>query len=374
MSASPTSHLFSPIKLGGLELWNRIVVAPMCQYSAVDGSMTDWHMQHLGSLANSGAGLVIVEATGVELEGRISHGCTALCTDAHEASMKKVVDACKAFGTAAIGIQLGHAGRKASAQKPWEGGGALKEGAWQTKSASAQPYDDNWHTPHGMTLEDIAKLKEAFVQATIRADRAGFDLVEIHGAHGYLLNQFLSPLSNTRNDQYGGNLENRMRLPLEIFAAMRAVLPAHKPLGIRISAVEWVDGGITIEDSVAFAHKLKAIGCDFMDVSSGGNSPKQKIALVAGYQVPFAAAIKKATGMPVMAVGLITEPAHAEAVVANGEADMIALARGFMDDLRWGWHAAWALGVEPKMAPQHRRIGPKSWAPARKYMDVKAAE
>jgi 2,4-dienoyl-CoA reductase-like NADH-dependent reductase (Old Yellow Enzyme family) len=236
------------------------------------------------------------------------------------------------------------------------------------------PYDDGWHTPHGMTLEDIEKLKAAFVQATARADRAGFDLVEIHGAHGYLLNQFLSPLSNKRNDQYGGSLENRMRLPLEIFTAMRGALSAHKPLGIRISAVEWFEGGITIEDSIAFAQKLKAAGCDFMDISSGGNAAKQKIELKAGYQVPFAAAIKNATGMPVMAVGLITEPAYAEAIVANGEADMVALARGFMDDLRWGWHAAWALGVEPKMAPQHRRIGPRSWAPAKKYQEVKAAE
>jgi 2,4-dienoyl-CoA reductase-like NADH-dependent reductase (Old Yellow Enzyme family) len=368
-----TSHLFTPIKLRDLELWNRIVVAPMCQYSAVDGTMTDWHMQHVGSLANSGAALVIVEATGVELEGRISHGCTALVNDANEAAMKKVVDACKSFGTAAIGIQLGHAGRKASAQKPWEGGTSLKENPWQTKSASAVPYDDGWHTPHGMTLDEITKLKAAFVEATIRADRAGFDLIEIHGAHGYLLNQFLSPLSNQRNDQYGGSLENRCRLPLEIYTEMRKALSPGKPLGIRISAVEWVDGGITLADSIAFSKMLKAAGCDFVDVSSGGNSPKQKIELKAGYQVPFAAAIRKEAGIPVMAVGLITDPAHAEAIVADGEADMVALARGFMDDLRWGWHAAWALGVEPRMAPQHRRIGPRSWSPAKKYQDAKSA-
>ncbi|MGD9804462.1 MAG: NADH:flavin oxidoreductase/NADH oxidase [Hyphomicrobiaceae bacterium] len=370
----PTSQLFTPIKLRDLELWNRIVVAPMCQYSADEGSMTDWHTQHLGSLCNSGAALVIVEATGVEMEGRISHGCTALSTDAHEAAMKQVVETCKRWGTAAVGIQLGHAGRKASVQRPWEGGSSLKENAWQTKSASDLPYDDNWHTPHGLTTDEIAKLKASFVQATVRADRAGFDLIEIHGAHGYLLNQFLSPISNKRTDQYGGNLENRMRLPLEIFSAMREVLPAGKPLGIRISAVEWVEGGISLEDTIAFAKKLDALGCDFIDVSSGGNSPKQKIDLKPGYQVPFAAAIKKAVKMPVMAVGLITEPAQAEAIIADGEADMIALARGFMDDLRWGWHAAWALGVEPKMAPQHRRIGPKSWPPARKYIEAKAAE
>lgn len=369
----PTSHLFSPIKLRDLELWNRIVVAPMCQYSAEDGKMTDWHTQHLGSLCNSGAALVIAEATGVEMEGRISHGCPALDSDEREEAMKRVVDTCKRWGTAAIGIQLGHAGRKASAQRPWEGGRSLKEDAWQTKSASDLPYDDGWHTPHGMATDEISRLKEAFVQATVRADRAGYDLIEIHAAHGYLLNQFLSPLSNKRNDQYGGSLENRMRLPIEIFLAMREVLPSGKPLGIRISAVEWVDGGITIEESVTFAKKLDELGCDFIDVSTGGNSPKQKIELKPGYQVPFAAAIKKAVKMPVMAVGLITEPAQAEAIVADGEADMVALARGFMDDLRWGWHAAWALGVEPKMAPQHRRIGPKSWAPARKYVTETAA-
>ncbi|MBS0241817.1 MAG: NADH:flavin oxidoreductase/NADH oxidase [Proteobacteria bacterium] len=368
----PTSHLFSPIKLGSLELWNRIVVAPMCQYSATDGNMTDWHVQHLGSLANSGAGLVIAEATGVELEGRISHGCPALANDANEASHRHVVEVCKKWGTAAIGIQLAHAGRKASTQRPWEGGGSLKDGAWETKSASAVPYDPAWHTPHAMTIDEIEKLKAAFVQATRRADRAGYDLIEIHAAHGYLLNQFLSPISNQRTDKYGGNLENRMRLPLEIFSAVRGAFPATKPVGIRISAVEWVEGGITVEDSIALATKLKALGCDFMDVSSGGNSPKQKIELKAGYQVPFAAAIRKATGMTVMAVGLITEPKHAEAIVASGEADMVALARGFMDDLRWGWHAAWALGVEPKMSPQHRRIGPKSWPPARKYAEQAA--
>lgn len=370
-----TSHLFSPIKLRNLELWNRIVVAPMCQYSAVDGTMTDWHIQHLGSLANSGAGLVIVEATGVELAGRITHGCTALCSDANEAAMRRVVASCKEFGTAAIGIQLGHAGRKASAERPWEGGASLKDAsAWQTKSASSIPFDDGWHTPHSMTLEDIDQIKRAFVEATVRADHAGFDLIEIHAAHGYLLNQFLSPISNTRNDQYGGSLENRVRLPLEIFAAMREVWPASKPLGIRISAVEWFDGGITIEDSIAFAHGLKTLGCDFIDVSSGGNAARQKIALKAGYQVPFAAAIRKATGIPVMAVGLITDPQHAEAIVADGEADMVALARGFMDDLRWGWHAAWSLGVEPRLAPQHRRIGPKSWPPAQKYAAAAAAK
>lgn len=356
---------------------NRLVVAPMCQYSAEDGNMTDWHMLHLGSLANSGAGLLIFEATGVEMAGRISLGCPALENDANEAAMKRIVDGCRKWGTAKLGLQLAHAGRKASVKRPWEGGTPLSEGAWQTKSASSIPFDPAWHTPHSMTLEDIERLKEAFMQAAHRADRIGFDLIELHAAHGYLLNQFLSPISNTRNDQYGGSLENRVRLPLEIMAAVRTVWPASKPLGIRISAIEWVEGGITIEDSVAFVHGLKAIGCDFIDVSTGGNAVNQKIQLSPGYQVPYAAAIKKATGIPVMAVGLITEPEQAESIIAEDKADMIAIARAFMDDPRWGWHAAWRLGVETAMVPQYARTTPKTWHPAReKYAPIarKAAE
>lgn len=376
-SAPVTSRLFSPIKLAGLEMQNRLVVAPMCQYSAEDGNMTDWHMLHLGSLANSGAGLLIFEATGVEMAGRISLGCPALENDANEAAMKRIVDGCRKWGTAKLGLQLAHAGRKASVKRPWEGGTPLSEGAWQTKSASSIPFDPAWHTPHSMTLEDIERLKEAFMQAAHRADRIGFDLIELHAAHGYLLNQFLSPISNTRNDQYGGSLENRVRLPLEIMAAVRTVWPASKPLGIRISAIEWVEGSITIEDSVAFAHGLKAIGCDFIDVSTGGNAVNQKIQLSPGYQVPYAAAIKKATGIPVMAVGLITEPEQAESIIAEDKADMIAIARAFMDDPRWGWHAAWRLGVETAMVPQYARTTPKTWHPAReKYAPIarKAAE
>ncbi len=373
---SNQSQLFSPIKLRGLELANRVVVAPMCQYSAEDGNMTDWHVMHLGTLANSGAGLVIAEATGVELEGRITYGCTALANDANEAAMKRVVDACKKYGNARIGIQLGHAGRKASVTRPWEGGSSLKTNAWTTKSASELPFDPAWHTPKSMALDEIDKLKDAFFQATIRADRAGFELVEIHGAHGYLLNQFLSPISNKRTDKYGGSLENRIRLPLEIFAAVREAWPSTKPLGMRVSAVEWIAGGITIEDTIAFAQGLKQLGCDFMDVSSGGNAYNQKIEIKAGYQVPFAEAVRKATGMPVMAVGLISEAEHAEAIVASGQADMVALARGFMDDPLWARHAAWRLGVEPKMAPQHARVTPKSWAPGKKHLAPvpKAAE
>jgi 2,4-dienoyl-CoA reductase-like NADH-dependent reductase (Old Yellow Enzyme family) len=373
-----SSKLFAPIKLRELELANRVVVAPMCQYSAENGTMTDWHMLHLGSLSNSGAGLLIVEATGVELIGRISLGCTALANDENEAAMKRVVDACKRYGTAKIGIQLGHAGRKASCKRPWESknhADVLVDGAWQTKSASALPFAPGWHTPEALTLAGIEALKAAFVAATKRADRAGFDLIEIHGAHGYLLHQFISPLSNKRTDQYGGSRENRIRLPLEVFAAMRAVWPKHKPLGIRISAVDWMDDGLKIEDSVFFAQKLKEAGCDFIDVSSGGNHPDQKIQLGAGYQVPFAEAIKKATGMTTMTVGLITEPEQAEAIVADGQADMVALARGFLDDPHWAWHAAWRLGADVPVSIQYARATIKTWPPAKRYIPAaKAAE
>jgi 2,4-dienoyl-CoA reductase-like NADH-dependent reductase (Old Yellow Enzyme family) len=375
-----SSKLFAPIKLRDLELANRVVVAPMCQYSAEDGNMTDWHMLHLGSLSNSGAGLLIVEATGVELIGRITHGCTALANDENEAAMKRVVTSCKRYGTAKIGIQLGHAGRKASCKRPWESKShsdvlTAADGAWQTKSASAMPFDAGWHTPEAYTIAEIEKLKATFVESTRRAERVGFDLIEIHGAHGYLLHQFISPLSNKRTDQYGGSRENRIRLPLEIFAAMREVWPKHKPLGIRISAVDWVEGGLTIEDSIFFAQKLKDAGCDFVDVSSGGNDPSQKIVLGPGYQVHFAEAIRKATGIPVMAVGLVTEPEQAEAIVASGQADMVALARGFLDDPHWAWHAAWKLGADVPVSVQYARATLKTWPPAKRYTDVpRAAE
>jgi len=243
------SALFSPAKLRGLTLDNRIVVAPMCQYSAEDGTASDWHTMHLGMLSNSGAGLVIIEATGVEPEGRISPGCLGLYSDANEQALKRVVDACHRFGKAKIGIQLGHAGRKASTKRPWEMSGPndrLIDGAWQTKAPSAVPFAPGWIEPVAMTEKMIEDLLQAFVDATRRAERVGLDLIEIHGAHGYLLNQFLSPLSNKREDRWGGSLENRMRLPIEVFKAMRAVWPDEKPLGIRISAVEWVDGGLTV--------------------------------------------------------------------------------------------------------------------------------
>jgi len=364
------SALFSSARLRGLALDNRVVVSPMCQYSAEDGSATDWHMMHLGTLANSGADLLIIEATGVEPEGRITHGCLGLYSDENERALKRVVDACRRFGSAKIGIQLGHAGRKGSCNRPWEGkanGGPLNENAWQTKAPSAMPFADGWHVPAAMTAQALDELIAAFVAATRRADRLGLDLIEIHGAHGYLLHQFLSPLSNKREDAWGGSLENRMRFPLEVFKAMRAAWPETKPLGMRISAVDWMEGGLTIEDSITFARRLKDIGCDFIDVSSGGNHPAQRIQIGPGYQVPFAEQIKKAIGIPVMAVGLITDAQQAEAIVSEGRADFVAIARAFLDDPHWGWHAAYRLGAEPKWPDQYRRVGLKAWDPAKRY-------
>lgn len=364
-----TAKLFMPFKMRGLELANRVVVSPMCQYSADNGAMTDWHMMHLGAMSQSGAGLCFVEATAVEPEGRITHGCTGLWNDEQERQMARIVAACRKYGQARMAIQLGHAGRKASSKRPWEAKVMNEpvEGGWQTVSASAMAFQDGWPVPKAMSADDLRVLKAKFVEATRRAERIGFDLIEVHGAHGYLLNQFLSPLSNKRNDAYGGGIEGRMRFPLEVFAAMREVWPAAKPMGIRISAVDWMEGGWSIEDSITFARELAKLGCDYIDASSGGNHPGQKITLVPGYQVPFAEAIRRATGMATMAVGLITEPEQAEEIVASGQADMIALARAMIDDPHWGWHAAYRLGAKPIFPIQHHRSVLETWSPAKKY-------
>jgi 2,4-dienoyl-CoA reductase-like NADH-dependent reductase (Old Yellow Enzyme family) len=369
------SRLFSPISMRGLTLDNRLVVSPMCQYSADDGSANDWHMMHLGSLANSGAGLLVLEATAVTHDGRITHGCLGLYSDANEAALKPVIEACRRRGVAKIGIQLGHAGRKASARRPWEGA-AMNEPElvtpWPTKAPSAIPFGPGWHVPQAFTAAEIEAIPAAFATATRRADRLGIDLAEGHGAHGYLLHQFLSPHANKRTDQWGGSLENRMRLPLAVFRAMREVWPSTKPLGMRISAVDWVDGAWAIEDSIAFCARLKDLGCDFIDVSTGGIDITIKPPVAPGFQVPFATAIRTKVGIPVMAVGMITEAQQAETIVAEGQADMVALARGFLDDPHWGWHAAYKLGGEVKLPPQYQRAGIKAWDPARTRHGAKA--
>ena len=343
------SLLFTPFSLpaprGELVLPNRIVVAPMCQYSAVNGLAADWHLMHWGNLLNSGAGLVTIEATAVLPEGRISPGCLGLWDDATEAAMTDTLQRARRLAPAtAVCIQLSHAGRKASSAAPWDGGKLLSssEGGWETFGPSALPHLPTEAPPTAMSLEYMAQVREAFVSAAQRAQRIGIDAIELHAAHGYLLHQFLSPLANQRTDAYGGSFENRIRFVMEVFTAVRAAYQG--VLGLRLSATDWVDGGWDLEQSTALAHRLKAAGCDFIHVSSGGVSPQQKITLGVGYQVPFARQIRAACGMATMAVGLITEPQQAEDVLQAGDADLVALARAFLYQPRWGWQAAAALG------------------------------
>ena len=360
------SKLFSPIKLAGLELANRVMVAPMCQYSAEDGCMTDWHMSHLGMLANCGAGMLVIEATHVERHGRITHGCAGLYSDANEAAMERVIRHCERIGTAKMGIQIAHAGRKASAERPWEGGGPLKESGdpWPTLAPSAIPFGDKWHTPKEMTVADIARVRDAFVASAKRSVRIGFDLIELHYAHGYLAHSFLSPVSNKRTDQYGGSLENRMRFGLELARAVRPVVPKNIPLGARITGSDWRDDGLTADDAVTYSKALKQEGLDFVDISSGGITADTRNPTGLGYNVPIAERVKREAGIPTRVVGLIVTPAQADAVIAEGKADMVALARAMLNNPRWGWHAAEELGAEVPRANQYLRVGPKMWAPA----------
>lgn len=351
------SSLFSPLPLRQLSLPNRIVIAPMCQYSAVEGDVGDWHVMHLGNLSHSGAGLLIIEATGVAPEGRITPNCPGLWSDANEAAFARVLKAVRQYSSMPIAIQLGHAGRKASCAVPWKGGKQLPpaSGGWKTLAPSAIPFNESDAAPQALDAAGIARIRQAFVQAARRADRLGLDAIEIHAAHGYLLHQFLSPITNQRNDEYGGSLENRMRLTLEVFSAVRATWPEHKPLGIRLSASDWVEGGWDLEQTLTLSHALKTLGCDYIHASSGGLSPKQQIALAQGYQVPFAQRIKRETGLTTIAVGLITEPKQAETVLVDGSADLVALARGMLYDPRWPWHAAVELGAQVSAPPQFWR-------------------
>ncbi|MCB1740137.1 MAG: NADH:flavin oxidoreductase/NADH oxidase [Gammaproteobacteria bacterium] len=352
-----SSALFSSYRLRGVTLPNRTVVSPMCEYSAVDGNAQDWHLMHLGQFATSGIGLVITEAAAVEPRGRITRECLGLWCDENEAALERVIRFCREFGQARLGIQLAHAGRKASTHRPWEGRDPLRadQGAWETVSSSPNPHTEGWHTPRSMDRAEMEVVKQAFVDATRRAARIGFDLVEVHGAHGYLLHEFLSPIANTRNDEYGGTLENRMRYPLEVFAAMREVWPEDKVMGLRVSATDWAEHGWTPEDACEFARRLKSLGCDYICASSGGITEAQKIELGEGYQVRFAAQIRRETEMPTMAVGMIYDPHHAERIVSSGEADMVALARGLLFDPHWAQRAAAALDAETASPPQYER-------------------
>lgn len=372
-----TVQLFAPIALRGLELANRIAVSPMCQYSAVDGNATDWHLQHLGHLAVSGAGLLMIEATAIEAPGRITLGCLGLYSDENEAALRRVLAMIGNLGKhSRLGIQLAHAGRKGSAHKPWQGGHALTpgEGAYETYAPSAVPFADGWHTPKALSLQEIGRIKDAFVAATRRAARLGIELVEMHAAHGYLLHEFFSPISNKRDDRYGGDFAGRMRLSLEIATAMREVWPADRPMGARISGSDWLDDGATVEDAVAFAAALKALGLDYVCVSSGGVVAKAPIKLEPGYQVPFAARVRRDVGIATRTVGMILEPLHAEEIVASGQADMVALARAFLDNPRWVWHAADALGVEIPYPPQYARVAPAVWPGAHIVRPTEAAK
>jgi 2,4-dienoyl-CoA reductase-like NADH-dependent reductase (Old Yellow Enzyme family) len=359
-----TAPLLTPIKLRGLELPNRIVVSPMCQYSAVDGSATDWHLMHLGQFAISGAGLVIVEATHVEARGRITHGCLGLYSDENEAALGRVIAFCREHGGAKLGIQLSHSGRKGSARRPWEGRGEslpADEHPWTTVSCSTLPYEENWPEPAMLDEAGLATVRDAHVQAAQRAARIGIDLLELHIAHGYLLHGFLSPLCNTRSDRWGGSLQNRMRFPLEVFDAVRAVWPDDRPAGVRVSATDWIDGGWTLDETIEFARELKTRGCDYLTVSSGGLSLRQKIAIGEGHQLPLATAVRNAVGLPVMGVGMLFDPHHVNRVIAEGQCDLAAFARGMLNDPHWPWRAAAALGGDVSYPPQYIRSYRSAW-------------
>ncbi len=355
------SKLFSPFALGPVMLENRIVIAPMCQYSAVDGKANDWHLIHLGQMAVSGAGALIIEATAVEPAGRITAGCLGLWSDETEAALARVIDSISQYASMPIMIQLGHAGRKASSYRPWDGGQLQRpeDGGWRPYGPSANSHLADEPAPIVMEKTDMQRIIDAFVESAKRSVRIGFKGIELHHAHGYLLHQFMSPIANHRTDEYGGSLENRMRFPLEVFEAVRGVVPSDVTLGVRISATDWVDGGVTVEENIQLGLRLKALGCDFIHVSSGGVSPLQQIPVGPKYQVPLATEIKHGTGLPTIAVGMITDPQEAEDIIANGEADLVALARGMLFDPRWPWHAAAVLGAQVHAPKQYWRSQPR---------------
>lgn len=360
------SALFSPIALGGMTLRNRIVVSPMCQYSAPDGAAAAWHVQHLGQFVVSGAGLVMIEATAVEAAGRITPLCLGLYTDDQEAALGRVLEICRAVGDARIGIQLAHAGRKASCGLPWHGGAALaaEEGGWTTVGPSPLPYDGTRPPPQALDRAGLDRIRDAFAASTRRAARLGIDAAELHAAHGYLLHSFLSPVSNQRDDAYGGSLDNRMRFPLEVAAAVRAAWPAGRILGARVNSSDFLDGGGTLDDTIAFAAGLKAIGYDYICVSSGSLVGGQRFPSHPGYQLPDAGRLRSEVGIVTQAVGLIASPRLAENAVARGQVDMVAMARAFLDDPRWVWHAAERLGARIDYPAQYGAAHPGRWPAA----------
>jgi 2,4-dienoyl-CoA reductase-like NADH-dependent reductase (Old Yellow Enzyme family) len=353
------SVLFSSLTLRGVAFRNRIFVSPMCQYSSNDGLPTDWHLVHLGSRAVGGAALVMVEATAVCPEGRISPFDSGLWSDQHAQAFRRITAFVKDQG-AVPGIQLAHAGRKASTRRPWQGGGpvGIEEGGWQTVAPSPLPFSDGYPTPHELTVAGIEAIRGMFAAAARRALEAGFEVVELHMAHGYLLHQFLSPLTNTRTDGYGGSPENRMRLPIEVAREVRGAWPQQLPLFVRISATDWIEGGWDLEGSVELARRFKEVGVDLVDCSSGGIVPGARIPFGPGYQTSFAAAIRRQVGIPTGAVGMITQPVQAEQIVATGQADVVLLAREMLRDPYWPLRAARVLDAEASWPAQYLRARP----------------
>jgi 2,4-dienoyl-CoA reductase-like NADH-dependent reductase (Old Yellow Enzyme family) len=356
--------LFEPLAVGNLTLANRIVIAPMCQYSAVDGCMNDWHQIHLGQLALSGAALLTIEASAVLPEGRITYGDVGLYDEASEAAMAAVIESVRRWSDMPIAIQLSHAGRKASCEVPWKGGLQIAPGqpnGWQTEGPSTVSFLPEENAPVALDRAGLARVRDAFAAAAVRAARLGIDVIQLHAAHGYLLHEFLSPLANHREDEYGGSLENRMRFPLEVYDAVRAAFPADRAVTMRVSGTDWAEGGWDSDQTVAFAKALEARGCGAIHVSSGGMTPAQQIPVGPSYQVPLARAVKQAVSIPVVAVGLITDYEQAEAIVGTGDADMIALARTILYDPRWPWHAAAHLGGKVKAPKQYLRSQPRQY-------------
>ncbi len=355
-----SSQLFTPLTIKDVTLDNRIVVSPMGQYAGDgQGNATDWHLMHLGNLAVSAAGLVIVEASAVEARGRVSRFDLGLWTDKNAEALEPVLGFCRKHGNCKWGIQLAHGGRKGGVSVAWEGQLPLssEEGGWPIVSPSAIPYPGR-AMPVALDADGLREIRNAFVAAAERAHWLGFDLLEIHNAHGYLLHSFLTPFANQRQDTYGGDLENRMRFPLEVFSAVRDVWPESKPLGVRLSVTDWAEGGWTTEDSVVFARRLRDLGCDYVTASSGGATPDQQISIGPGYQIPLGEAIKREVDIVTMGVGLITEPKHAEEIIANGRVDLVALGRGMLFNPRWAWHAAFELGGQVSIARPYERSHP----------------
>lgn len=358
------SHLFSSFDLGAVHLENRIVISPMCQYSAVNGSATDWHAMHLGQFAAAGPGLIMLEATAVSPEGRITHGDLGLYSDENEEALRKLLSFIRGIGPSKIGIQLSHTGRKGSVHLPWAAARPFVTGSsplapeddpWPTIGASALPHLPDWPAPVEMDEAEINRVVEAFAESAARANRLGFDVVEVHAAHGYLLHQFLSPISNRRSDRYGGSLQNRQRLLLEVVRAVRNVLDKRRAVIVRVSATDWVDGGLALEDTIDIARELAAAGVDAIDVSSGGISDLQRIPIGPGYQVHLSARIRKECDIPTIAVGLIEQPVQAERILTEQSADLIAIGRAALREPRWPWRAAAELGEKSFYPPQYER-------------------